>query len=420
MTLGSLIFLIAVLHTLLANSLTRFANRFPHHSAAARLLHLLGEVEVILGLWAGVFVLGSSFTVGFETALIKLSSLNFNEPCFVATIMIVAATKPITSAASFLIERLARILPIPFPAAMVMCCLSIGPLLGSLITEPAAMTVTALILRDRLFSRKCNQRLKYAVLGTLFVNISIGGVLTHFAAPPVVMVARTWEWTTLFMMTHFGEKAVLAVLLNAGLLVVTNWKELTAPEGPLGGRNEGAISKMPPFWLLSLHLMALAAIVATSHFPAFFAGVLVFFIGSTIVTRDYQSELRLKEALLVGFFLAGLVVLGDEQHWWVSPLLPTLSPGQMFSGSAVLTSVMDNAAITFLAAKVDELSEALKYAVVAGAVVGGGMTVIANAPNPVGFAILRDGFEDSSISPLKLALSALVPTLVAAACFWFL
>lgn len=420
MTFGSLIFLIAVLHTLLANSLTRLSRRFPHHSPAERSFHLLGEVEVILGFWAGIFVIGSSFTVGFETALLKLSSLNFNEPCFVAAVMIVAATKPITSASSYLIERLARILPIPFPAAMVMCCLSLGPLLGSLITEPAAMTVTALILRDRLFSRKCSQRLKYAVLGTLFVNISIGGVLTHFAAPPVVMVARTWEWTTLFMMTHFGEKAVLAVLSNVGLLAVIHWKELTASHGPLSARNEGPASKMPPLWLLSLHLAALAAIVATSHFPSFFAGVLIFFIGSTIVTRDYQSELRLKEALLVGFFLAGLVVLGDEQHWWVSPLIPTLTAGQMFAGAAALTSVMDNAAITFLASKVDALSEALKYAVVAGAVVGGGITVIANAPNPVGFAILRDGFEDSSISPLKLALSALMPTLIAAACFWLL
>ena len=53
----------------------------------------------------------------------------------------------------------------------------------------------------------------------------------------------------------------------------------------------------------------------------------------------------------------------------------------------------------------------------AGAVTGGGLTVIANAPNPAGFAILRPHFDDEAINPLGLVAAALVPTLVAMAAF---
>ena len=89
------------------------------------------------------------------------------------------------------------------------------PLLGSFITEPAGMTLAALILTDCLFSRGISARLKYATLGVLFVNISIGGTLTPFAAPPVLTVAGKWGWDINYMMAAFGWKAAIAVIVNA-------------------------------------------------------------------------------------------------------------------------------------------------------------------------------------------------------------
>jgi hypothetical protein len=56
--------------------------------------------------------------------------------------------------------------------------------------------------------------LKYATLGLLFVNVSIGGTLTHFAAPPVLMVARPWGWDTAFMLQHIGWRATLAIAVS--------------------------------------------------------------------------------------------------------------------------------------------------------------------------------------------------------------
>jgi hypothetical protein len=57
--------------------------------------------------------------------------------------------------------------------------------------------------------------------------------------------------------------------------------------------------------------------------------------------------------------------------------------------------------------------------VVAGAVTGGGLTVIANAPNPAGQSILSSYFQDG-VAPLRLFLAALIPTVIMALCFLFL
>ena len=88
----------------------------------------------------------------------------------------------------------------------------------------------------------------------------------------------------------------------------------------------------------------------------------------------------------------------------------------LFLTSTVLTAFNDNALITYLASLVPNLDESLKIAVVAGAVTGGGLTVIANAPNPAGQALLNR-FFDGAIRPVGLFLGALPPTVIAAVAF---
>ncbi len=103
---------------------------------------------------------------------------------------------------------------------------------------------------------------------------------------------------------------------------------------------------------------------------------------------------------------------GGLQGWWLEPLLGRLGQYPLLIGATVLTAFNDNAAITYLSTLVPNLPEALKQAVVSGAIAGGGLTVIANAPNPAGQSLLRRYFPDGDISPLKLLLAALFPTLV--------
>ena len=104
------------------------------------------------------------------------------------------------------------VVPLPAAVAYYFLALSVVPLFGSVVTEPAAMTLAALMLRDVIFSRQASNRLKYLTLGVLFVNVSIGGTLTNFAAPPILMVAAKWGWDTGTVFSMFGWKALVAVL----------------------------------------------------------------------------------------------------------------------------------------------------------------------------------------------------------------
>lgn len=403
----------AIAHTFSVKWFQHLAHAYPRKSVAANLFHLLGEVEVVMGLWAGLLVAYLGVTSGPHAGVKYIENLNFTEPAFVFVVMVVASTRPILSFAFRLVAAAARLLPVKRSVALYASTLTIGPLLGSLITEPAAMTVTALILLERYFSRKMSLSLMYATVGLLFVNVSIGGTLTHFAAPPVLMVAAKWEWSTLFMLGHFGWKGALACVLSTFFVTSLFYKELST----LPPREDRTPAKKVPWWIIALHLFFLTMIVASSHYMIVFMWLFLFFLGLVNVTREYQTELKLREGLLVAFFLAGIVVLAPPQRWWLEPLLAQMNATALFFGSLGLTAITDNAALTYLGSQAP-LTDPEKYALVAGSVVGGGLTVIANSPNPAGFGILNPAFGEEGISPIRLFVAALVPTAIAALCFW--
>jgi hypothetical protein len=408
--IGALLFALAVLHTFS----TRYFEHLAHtRTAHAGVWHLLGEVETVFGLWAFILVLFMALAYGWGRSTQYLDSLRFTEPMFVFVIMVIAASRPVMQLAGDAVQAVGRALPATPAVAGYFLSLSLVPLLGSFITEPAAMTLAALMLRDRIFVAGVSNRLRYATLGVLFVNVSVGGTLTHFAAPPVLMVAGKWEWTTAFMLSMFGAKAILAVLANAiGVTLLFRRELLTHAID----RCKDSRPRVPAAFVL-LNLLLLAAVVFSNHHPEAFMGLFLLFLGLSEAYRRHHDRLMLREGLLVAFFLAGLVVLGGQQRWWLQDLISRLDETTLFYGATLLTAITDNAALTYLGSLVEGVSDDYKYSLVAGAVAGGGLTVIANAPNPAGFAILKDHFEDQSISPLGLFAAALVPTLVVVACF---
>ena len=180
--IAAVLFALAVIHTFSTKYFEHLAHTQPHH---AGVWHLLGEVEVVFGFWAMVLILFIFAISGKHEAITYLESRDFTEPMFVFVIMVIAGTRPILDLAASSVQRIAFFLPINKGTAMYFLLLAFVPLLGSFITEPAAMTLAALMLRDTLFSKEISTKLKYATVGVLFVNISIGGTLTPFAAPPV-------------------------------------------------------------------------------------------------------------------------------------------------------------------------------------------------------------------------------------------
>lgn len=533
--IATLIFFFAIIHTFLTSRFLAISHKWEHqheqkiadgvvdkHSVhhGARLFHFLGEVEAVFGIWAVALFIAIFVFYDWSTVVFYADErVNFTEAEFVVVVMTLAATRPILKLAESIMWRIANLLGGTL-TAWWFTILTFGPILGSFITEPAAMTISALLLANKLYELQPSDRFKYGTIGLLFVNISIGGTLTHFAAPPVLMVASPWNWSMAYMCTNFGWKAVIGILISNGLYFLIFKKELSQLQQKFELRNlkdeiqrryldrreveaefdriaagldeesgftktftqktEAAVIKIkerlgdrlkerhlpsiikegidrtlvreafeqrfeeiklsayrrlfpgllpkdqrPPFedpdwderddpvpaWVTFVHLLFLGWTILNAHHPELFVLGFLLFLGFAIVTSPYQNRITLKPALLVGFFLAGLVIHGGVQGWWIEPVLGNLKEIPLMLGATILTAFNDNAAITFLSTLVPGFTDSLKYSVVAGAVAGGGLTVIANAPNPAGQSILKKYFEHG-VSPAGLLKAAILPTAI--------
>ena len=532
---ATLIFFLAIVHSFMTGRFMAIAHKWEHvHQEKiksgdadqdsvdhrAELFHFLGEVEAVFGIWAIALVIAIVGFFDWKTMVNYISyKVNYTEPLFVVVIMALAATRPILRLSETFIRKLAGLLGGSLTAQWL-TVLTIGPLLGSFITEPAAMTISALVLARIFYELEPSQQFKYATLGLLFVNISVGGTLTHFAAPPVLMVATPWKWTTGYMLTHFGWKAEMGILLSNAIYFLVFRRELARleeksmlarlkdeiqqkylirmdmdarfeefassvdveqgtmnavdkkinkladevrqrmeknyiPQLVSKGMDENLVRQafrerfekiklramrrglpalLPegqrgffqdpdwdqrddpvPVWITIVHVFFMAWTILNAHHPELFIPGLLFFLGFAQVTHPFQNRVDLKPALLVGFFLGGLVIHGGVQGWWIAPILGNLSEVPLMLGATILTAFNDNAAITFLSTLVPNFSDSLKYTVVAGAVAGGGLTIIANAPNPAGVSILKKYFNNE-VSPAGILAGALVPTAIV----WFI
>lgn len=439
---ATVIFLAAIIHTFLAAKFRKIAHHFEHEheqlqrqpapsAADARahyrkldhkkfwsvVFHFLGEVEAVFGIWLIPLTIAITTMKGPSVAKHYINGVNFTEPIFVVVIMAIASSRPILFFAEGALKRVAD-LGKGTPAAWWLSIMTVGPLLGSFITEPAAMTICALLLVSKFFKLQPSMPLRYATIGLLFVHVSIGGTLTHFAAPPVVMVASTWGWDTLFMLQHFGWKSVLSILIANTAVFLYFRKELVSLRP--SADSELQPEQKVPVSIVAIHLLFIGFVVYTAHYAALVVVAFMFFLAFVAATERNQDVISLRGPVLVGFFLAGLVIHGGCQKWWIEPVLTSLNPVQLMLGATVLTAFNDNAAITYLASLVPGFTDQAKLAVVAGAVAGGGLTVIANAPNPAGQSILQSHFGTNGVDAFKLFLGAAIPTAVCVILFLFL
>lgn len=447
---ATIIFICAILHTFVATKFIKLAHKYEHEhehalgkkrdaeqlgekseeakdpvSFKATLCHFLGEVEAIFGIWLVPLIVAIIFMKDWSHVLYYIDHRNYSEPVFVIIIMCIASTKPVIKLAEFLSSKVAA-LGKGKPSAWWFAILTIVPLLGSFITEPAAMTIAATLLALKFYTLKPSNKFKYATLGALFVNVSVGGTLTHFAAPPVVMVASKWEIDTLYMLEHFGWKSAAAILVTNLMYFLIFKKEFKAIDkqaeaAKVHNDRRDLHEESVPGWITAVHIAFMGWTVFNLHHPPLVLGGFLFFLAFVVATEHFQYQVGLRGPLLVGFFLAALVTHGGFQSWWLAPILSGLGELPLYFGATILTAFNDNAAITYLASLVPAFdphvavdhvkAHALQYAVLTGAVTGGGLTVIANAPNPAGQSILNKYYEDG-ISPLGLMLGALPPTII--------
>jgi Na+/H+ antiporter NhaD/arsenite permease-like protein len=438
---ATIFFFAAIIHTFLATKFRKIAHQYQQSYEAieyllhapddlplsgkgrdrlvfrAQLFYFMGEVEAVFGIWLiPLFVAIIAFH-GWSTMVDYVGNVNVADAIFVVVIMAIASSLPIIRFTETVIAKVSAI-GSETPASWWLAILTLGPLLGSFITGPAAMTISAVLLRHHFYSFKPSVSLKYATLGLLFVNISVGGVLTPFASPPVVIVASVWNWDLVHMLTHFGWKAVIGIILSNLLYLALFRRELASLAAAVPHEEQDQERRRPiPWRITGIHILFLTWTVANAHYPVLVILGLLFFLAFVSATRLNQHAIALRPPLLVGFFLAALIIHGGCQQWWIGPVLGSLSQWPLMIGATILTAFNDNAAVTYLASLVPGFSDALKYAVMAGAVTGGGLTVIANSPNPAGQSILASQFGETGISPLYLFLGALAPTLIDGAAF---
>jgi hypothetical protein len=445
---ATIIFFLAILHTFLAVVFQRWSHHLevkhreklekerrtavdkPYIGAqddvsfGATALHFLGEIEAVFGIWVVALAGAAVYFHGwhdFETYV--TNGVHFGEPLFVFVIMAIAASRPILRFSESVLSIGAR-LGGKTVTAWWFVILTIGPVLGSFITEPGAMTISAMLLARKFYKLNPSSKLAYGTLGLLFVNVSLGGTLTSYAAPPILMVAGPdkFNWSSSYVFMNLGVSSISVVLLSTILYLLAFRKELHDMEKrrlqldsdrETSQQSHWADRNVPiPAWIILVHIFFLAWTVFTVHATPLCIGGFLFYLAFMQATHHHQNQVALRPPLLVSFFLMGLVIHGGCQGWWIEPVISSLGPWPMMIGSTILTSFNDNAAITYLGSQVPNLDPHLQHALVAGAIAGGGLTVIANAPNPAGQSILSKFFP-GGINPLGLLLGAAIPTLIA-------
>lgn len=530
----AIVFFLAIAHSLSVNYFTKKAHEFEskHESLQSEsnmdkspksmistIFHFLGEVEVVFGLWSIVLGITCAIYYDWNTFVEYVDSLSYKEPIFIIVIMIIASSRPILKLFEIILWRIVRI----FKGSLKSWWISIlilSAFLSSFITGPAAMTICSMLLLDKFYVLEPKKSFKYATLALLFVNISVGGAMTAFASPPVLMVVDVWNWDTSFMMSHFGWKSIIAIVISTLCYYVLFRKEferLRIPHRDLQYKKyiqkrfisqneleqlfeeleqnvdhrmgyskelkafsgilkenlkEIAMRKLSkeaidvydvnnaidekfesiankqfrrtipgllpsnernscedpdwnqredhvPVWIMIVHVLFMLWTIVNAHEPIFFITGFLFYLGFYQITAFYQNKIEFRPALLVGFFLAGLIVHGTLQSWWIAPILGNLPPLGLNLASIFLTSFNDNAAITYLSTLVPNFPDVLKYAVVSGAITGGGLTIIANSPNPIGQSILKPYFTEG-IEAGSLLKFALIPTIISMIIFFIL
>jgi hypothetical protein len=427
------IFLLAIIHTFSVRFIHQYATNLKKKHAATgkdeitfviQLLFFLAEVEVVFAIWAIPLFITIACMYDWNIALEYFHTRDYTEPLFVVIILALASTKPIIHMSEKILHGISKIFGGSVSATWF-TLLTIGPLMGSFITEVAAMIICALLLSNKFYAHHPSSALSYATIGLLFVNISVGGILTDFASPAVLILSHSWKWNMLEVFMDFGYKAIIGIVIANTIYWLYFRKELkllSAREKAKqiytlfsSQRKEETI----PYWITLVHVLFLVWIVVVAHYPIIFIASFLFFIGFHQATKKYQYEINMTRPLLVGLFLGALTIHGGVQGWWVVSILKDLSPLDVFGVSIALTAFNDNVAIAYLATLVPDWNEIYQYMVFTGLVAGGGLTVIANAPNPAGYSILKKHFPHG-LKPFSLLLGALVPTMILYVLFYFL
>ena len=420
---STLIFALSIVHVFFTPTIFKAAlalqKKQKHHEwqVTIETLLLLSEIELVFGLWLIPLFGGYALFYSWSESLGYLTSRDYTEALYMVVIVLIVSASPLITFGEKVLEKIAR-LGKDSPTSWWWVILCLGPLSSMLLKEPGAMALLAVLLGRKFYHFRPSNAFKYVTLALLFLNVALSGLLSSFSSRSLYLLTSKRELSTYYMLRTFGWKALLGILLITSVAYLVFRKEFRKFPGRVPALERGERKKVP-LWVTLGHLLFAASVAYVGNQGPLLVLLGLCFLGFYKITAIYQHTHVIKQAFFVGFFFAALLILGELQGWWIREIFPHLEALGTEVATLILSAFIDNAVVIYLVPDIFSLTDPRFYAAVVGSIAAGGLTVIANVPNPIGYTLLSPYFK-RKISGIGLFTAALIPTLLIFLLFWAL
>ncbi|WP_213357473.1 putative Na+/H+ antiporter [Chlamydiifrater phoenicopteri] len=384
------------------------------YGVLSELFKILSRVELVFILWSAPLFFWFLITEGTRLSIAYFSSRNYIFPFFVVVIVLFIESRPIVYLGERLLSKIANFGK-KSPAAWWWTILLVSPFITPLIKETGTMVLACVLLVAKFFPFSPSKKFSYATAGLLFSNVSIGGMLFPITSRAVFLINSKLRWSAVFVLKYFSWKAFLAILVSTTIYYLIFRKEFQAFPSTIPSRKT---SEAVPWWVVVVHILFLVAVIFVRHIPVILVGVVLTFLGFRALTIMYQSPISFTKVGMVGLFFSGLILFGDLQEWWVLALMEKVSYEGHMIISFIMSMFLDNALVNYLIFKLPSANDCYHYLAISGAMSAGGLTLMANVPNIIGYLLLRPSFKVRSVSLVWLFVAALPPAVISALIFW--
>lgn len=378
---------------------------------------LLSRVETVFILWAVPLFLWFLYTEGYKMTISYFNSRNYIFSLFIIIMLLLLESRPIVYLSECIFSSIAKIGK-QSPRCWWWTLMIATPVSSVLLKETGAMIIATTLLSRSFYRFAPSTRFAYATMGLLFSNISLGGLTTGLSSRALFIILPSVKWGNSFILKYFCWKALIAILISTTVYYLIFRKEFA--RFPKVVTVLSNVKERMPKWIICVHILLIVAVILARFVPLLMVAILIFYLGFQRFTIFYQRPMRIGKACFVGLFYAGLVIFGELQEWWVLELMHRMPDFGYMMTSYVLSIFLDNALVNYLVHNLPVATDCFLYLVIAGCMSAGGLTLISNIPNIVGYLALQSFFPSSSFSLGWLFLFALGPSIIALMTFWIL
>lgn len=420
------LFVLSIIHMFLAPWFTRLYRFFQHKKIVfperwkkylwlSEFFRLIGRIELVFILWSIPLFFLFIYTEGYRITMAYFNTRNYTFALFIMIMWILLGSKPISYLAEHTFAKIASI-GRQSPKSWWLTVMFVAPLSTSFLKETGAIIIATTLLAKYFYDLSPSSKFAYATMGLLFSNISVGGLLTASSSRSLSMVYPVLRWSHSEVIINFGWKALLAICISTLTYYYIFRKEFKNFPNKVAYIVKS--NRKIPVWMICSHILFLYTLIHFRSIPILMGGVLILFLFFHRLTIFYQRKIDLLKIGFLGLFFLGMSFLGGLQEWWILSLIKKMSDFGYMLTSYMLSIFLDNVLVNLMMHDVPMVTDCYLYLIISGCVAAGGLTLISNTPNIVGYSALRPFFQTPSFSFWKLFVSSLFPSIVAFLIFW--